>query len=298
MSKFNIVGNGEVEIGQFTNVGAGAQIIFSKPGRVIVGDYCNLGAGVKLVCSGGSVTVGDWTTLHDNCLVLAGNTVTIGPHCWFGQNCVIDGSGGIQIGRGVRVGMYSQLWSHVAAGEQIEGCTLFGERPVVVEDDVWLVGSCIVASGVTLGRRTVALIGSNITKSWPANSVLAGTPAAGKSGLSFYKEVALDEKWQMLRTWIEAAATELGVEVEEPDHRTLLVHPRSEPTGDCIAFVRDAIDAVSLRERCTSFTVCCIEDKTYNKRLNAAEHRVLKFLAGNKARFNAIPKSRQASSVS
>lgn len=288
MSEFQIVGRGQVELGQFTNVGAGAQIIFSKPGRVTIGDYCSFGPGVKLVCSGGDVSIGDWTTLHDHCLVLCGKAVTIGSHCWFGQNCVIDGSGGIDIGRGVRVGMYSQLWSHVAAGEQIEGCTLFGERPVVVEDDVWLVGSCIVASGVTLGRRTVALIGSNITKSWPPHSVLAGTPAASKSGLSFYKEVSLDEKWQLLQGWVESAAPELGLEVESPARHTLLVYRRAGPTGDGVAFVRDARDASSLRGQRADLTVCCVEDKTYNKRLNATEHHMLKFLAGNKARFHAL----------
>ena len=288
MSEFQIVGQGRLEMGQFTNVGAGAQIIFSKPGRVVIGDYCSLGPGVKLVCSGGDVFIGDWTTLHDHCLVLCGKGVTIGPHCWFGQNCVIDGSGQIDIGRGVRVGMYSQLWSHVAAGEQIEGCTLFGERPVVIEDDVWLVGSCIVASGVTLGRRTVALIGSNITKSWPANSVLAGTPASSKSGMSFYKEITLDEKWQLLKSWIESAAPELGLKIEAPAPHTLLAHGRVEPSVDGVAFVRDGSEASTLRVLRPDLTVCCIEDKTYNKRLSAAEHHVLKFLAGNRARFNAL----------
>lgn len=288
MKNLQIIGNGQVELGQFASVGEGVQIVFNKPGRVTVGDYCNLGPGVRLVCSGGNISIGDWTTLHDNCLVLCGNAVSIGPHCWFGQNCVIDGSGGIDIGRGVRVGMYSQLWSHVAAGEQIEGCTLFGERPVVVEDDVWLVGSCIVASGVTLGRRTVALIGSNITKSWPENSVLAGTPAASKPGLSFYRDVTLDEKWQLLQGWIDSATTELGVQVEVAVRNTLFVHSPVDSTGDTIAFVRDADQASSLRSQRLDLTVCCIEDKSYNKRLNATEHRVLKFLAGNKARFNAV----------
>jgi acetyltransferase-like isoleucine patch superfamily enzyme len=288
MSEFQIVGRGEVQVGQFSNVGVGAQVVFSKPGRVTIGDYCNLGAGVKLVCSGGDVNIEDWTTLHDHCLVLCGRAVSIGAHCWFGQNCVIDGTGGIYIGRGVRVGMYSQLWSHVAAGEQIEGCTLFGERPVVIEDDVWLVGTCIVASGVTLGRRTVALIGSNITKSCPANSVLAGTPAANKPGLSFYKEVTLDEKWQLLSGWVQSAAPDLGMVVTAPDRHILLVHRQTEPTGDGVAFVRDRSVASALRDQRADLTVCCVEDKSYNKRLNAVEYQLLKFLSGNKARFHAL----------
>lgn len=288
MSEFKIVGEGVIEIGEFTRIDESAQIVFVKPGRVTLGDYCNIGPGVKLVCSGGDVTIGDWTTLHDHCLVLCGEGVNIGAHCWFGQNCVIDGSGGITIGRGVRVGMYSQLWSHVASGEQIEGCTLFGQRPVIIEDDVWLVGSCIVASGVTLKRRTIALIGSNITKSWPENSVLAGTPAASKPTLSFYKDVTLGEKWALLQGWLLEAISEINVHVDASLPNTLVVHRKDDLSADKIAFVRDVADASLLRIKHPDLTVCCVEDKSYNKRLNATEQRVLKFLSGNKSRFNAI----------
>jgi hypothetical protein len=44
-----------------------------------------------------------------------------------------------------------------------------------------------------------------------------------------------------------------------------------------------------MRESMPDVTVCCVEDKTYNKRVNASEQRILKFLAGNKARFRATP---------
>jgi acetyltransferase-like isoleucine patch superfamily enzyme len=233
MSAFEVVGNGSVRVGRATSIGAGAQVIFSKPGSITIGDYCVIGAGVKIVCSGGDVHIGDWSTLHDNCLVLSTKYVDIGEHCWFGQNCVIDGTGGLKIERGVRVGMYSQIWSHVAAGEQIEGCTLFGERPVHIESDVWLVGTCIVASGVTLGRRTVALIGSNITKSFPENTVLAGTPATPKPGLSFYQNVTSDEKWNLLRKWVEAVSKEMNLKATTVEDEQLHL---SNDLGELIVF--------------------------------------------------------------
>jgi acetyltransferase-like isoleucine patch superfamily enzyme len=288
VSEFQRVGDGTVSVGKFTRVDESAQFVFIKPGRVTIGDYCVIGPGVKFVCSGGEITLGDWTTLHDHCLILGGESVSIGPHCWFGQNCILDGSGSLNIGRGVRVGMYSQLWSHVAAGEQIEGCTLLGERPVFIEDDVWLVGSCIVASGVTLGRRTVALIGSNITRSWPPNSVLAGTPAAIKTGLSFYKELTLEEKWALLQGWLKSAIAEIEVDVEVVSPGALLLRLTDDPEHE-VAFVCDLKEATLLRGKRIDLTVCCVEDKSYNKRLNATEQRILKFLAGNKARFYALP---------
>lgn len=289
MQSVDIHGNGNVTIAPSAQLSSDIQIIFQSPGRVSIGDYCAIGPGVKVICAGGDVAIGDWTTLHDRCLVLSGKGVQIGSHCWFGQNTVIDGTGGITIGRGVRVGMYSQLWSHVAAGEQIEGCTLFGERPVVIEDDVWLVGSCIVASGVTIGRRSVALIGSNITKSCSSNAVLAGSPAAPKTELSFYREITLDEKWELLEGWLKDIAIDIGAisEKNESDE-TLALHLDSSLASGLIIFVKDTTAASLTRLKHTEATVCCVEDKTYNKRLTAIERKVLKPLAGNKARFNAI----------
>lgn len=285
MNSFHTTGTGTVQIGKSTSIGEGAQIVFARPGVVKIGDYCTIGPGVKIVCAGGDVTIGDWTTLHDNCLVMSGQHAVIGEHCWFGQNCVIDGTGGLRIGQGVRVGMYSQIWSHVAAGEQIEGCTLFGEREVVIEDDVWLVGSCVVSSGVTIGRRTVALTGSNITKSFAANSTIAGMPAAMKPSLSFYKDITLEEKWVLITDWMQSAAEDLrtGVESAAPD---LLVISAGLDEGT-VMFALTADTASVTRRNQPEATVCCIEDKTYNKRYSPLEKRVLKFLAGNKARFYA-----------
>lgn len=133
--------------------------------------------------------------------------------------------------------------------------------------------------------RAVALIGSNITKSWPANSVLAGMPAVPKSGLSFYQDITLGEKWSKLDGWIRDGATELGLSVEVVGAHALVL--RDGNTPGAVAFVRDAEAAAVLRTQ-GELTVCCVADKTYNKRVNATERRVLKYLANNKARFNAV----------
>lgn len=281
-SKYITSGPGTVEIGNFVNIGENVQFIFSEPATLKIGDYCTIGSGVKIISSSGDISIGDWTSMHDNCLVLSGAYVNIGQHCWFGQNSIIDGSGGLRIGNGVRVGMYSQIWSHVAAGEQIEGCTLFGERPVEIEDDVWLVGSCIVASGLKIGRRTIALIGSNITKSWPENSVIAGSPAAAKSNLSFYREITLEEKWTLMNQWIDSVSKKFKLKIDRTKEGLLYVQS-SEHHGKVI-FVKnnELFNTVSQMDQAT---ICGIENKIYRKKLTKLEWVLLKFLSGNKARF-------------
>ena len=285
----NVIGVGDLKIADTARVSPDVQFIFHSPACISIGDYCVIGPGVKFVCSGGDIAIEDWTTLHDRCLVLSGIGVKLCEHGWFGQNSIIDGTGGITVGRGVRVGMYSQLWSHVAAGEQIEGCTLFGERPVTIEDDVWLVGSCIVASGIRIGHRTVALIGSNITKSCEPYSVLAGSPAMPKPNLSFYKPITLSEKWELLDKWLQDIATNSDTFLFEKSTVGIsILQMKSDPTDSKIIFAKDTITAINTREQYPDATVCCVENKTYNKCLSQIEHQVLKTLAGNKARFYSL----------
>lgn len=51
--------------------------------------------------------------------------------------------------------MYSEIWTQVASGEQIEGCTLYSKRKTTIEeDDVCLIGSCVVSPGLLfLGKE-------------------------------------------------------------------------------------------------------------------------------------------------
>jgi acetyltransferase-like isoleucine patch superfamily enzyme len=284
-SSLRIVGQGEVLVGKRTKIESDVQFIFHRPAVIAIGDYCVLGSGVKFVSDGGDIKIGDWTSIHDRSLLLSTKGLVIGQHSWFGQHCVIDGTGYLSVGNGVRVGMYSQIWSHVAAGEQIEGCTLFGTRPVYIEDNVWLVGSCIVASGVTIGKRTIALIGSNITKSSAANSVLAGSPAAIKEKLSFYKELSFAEKWKMLLDWLVEISKEQNLAIVESNEGVVVMSWASLPREEYIIFAANENAARAALRHYPNSTVCNLQTKKYTKRLTDLEALILKLLAGNKARF-------------
>lgn len=289
MGEVSKVGDGAIAVGRECSIGAGVRAIFAGRGSITFGDYVTIGENVKFIVESGDVVVGDWSTLHADAVILCKQGVEIGAHCWFGQSTVIDGTGGLKIGNGVRVGMFSQLWTHVAAGEQIEGCTLYGATPSTLEDDVWLVGTCTLGSGVTVGARTIALAGSNITKSCPANSVLAGAPAKVKEGLSFYRDITLDEKFAMLGGWLrDLAAQRASSEVSvESDGDTVL---RMRWTGgESVHFHKHAqsfLTALVIADPLE--THCCVETKHYRKQFGAAEQSVLRYLSGNKARFYAI----------
>ncbi|WP_147693336.1 acyltransferase [Vogesella mureinivorans] len=274
-----IIGNGFLDISNLASVSESAEVIFKSPGSLRIGDYANIGDAVKIVIEAGDVSIGDWSTVHANSLLLCKNGLSIGMHCWFGQNTILDGTGGLFIKNGVRVGMYSQIWTHVAAGEQIEGCRLIGEKSTHIENDVWLVGSCTVGSGVTIGERAICMNGSNVTKSIPAHSTAMGIPAVVREGLSFYREVSIDDKYAMMIKWGREFADQYGFSFKLGND----VFSISSGT-DSVNVVKDINNMVDV-----SFsTMLCINRKNYVGNLNEVAVSLIRWLAGNKARFYPV----------
>ncbi|MGS0827517.1 acyltransferase [Shewanella sp. 0m-8] len=281
MNNFEVVGEGIVEIGRDVSIGKDVKFIIPEGSRVVIQDYVTIGDSVKFVLEGGDVIVKDWSTIHSNALVLSSLGVTIGQHCWFGQNTVLDGTGGLTIGNGVRVGMFSQIWTHVAAGEQIEGCILFGSYPVFIDDDAWLVGTCTVGSGVNIGKKAICMNGSNVTKNVPDNTVVAGLPAKSRPGLSFYKNLDLTEKFEMLTGWLEEFS------LKDPSIKFKVVNDNLIIINDDIHTAyffkhKEGYEQLKLAANSCKFE---IEFKTYSKSFISLERNLMKFLSGNKARF-------------
>jgi acetyltransferase-like isoleucine patch superfamily enzyme len=50
--------------------------------------------------------------------------------------------------------------------------------PVKIADNVWIGMNALILKGVTVGENSVVAAGSVVTKSVPANTVVAGNPAA------------------------------------------------------------------------------------------------------------------------
>ena len=49
-------------------------------------------------------------------------------------------------------------------------------KPIVIEDECWIGGGCVVLAGVTIGRGSVIGAGSVVTKDIPPYCVAVGNP--------------------------------------------------------------------------------------------------------------------------
>lgn len=275
-----VIGKGNLVVGRQCSIGENVTVIFKNESEFRIADYVTLGDNVRVIIEDGNVSIGDWTTVHANTLILSKVGVTIGSHCWFGQNNVIDGTGGLTIEDGVRVGMYSQIWTHVAAGEQIEGCKLFSSKPTTIKRDVWLVGSCTVGSGITIGERAICMNGSNVTKSLPDFCVALGVPAQVREGLSFYKKIDLEEKFHLMTQWVHEFNGQHNYQIQINDDMSI------EIIGDKKIIIHPTFDRFLMDISAQSEHVLfCIESKCYTKKYATVEEQLIRFLSSNKARF-------------
>lgn len=216
------------------------------------------------------LNIGEYTTIHKNTTIHGYREMIIGNNCWIGQNCILDCIAGTYIGNNVGIGTYSQIWSHMKFGDVLEGCRWNSKKPVVLEDDVWIVGHGIV-SPITAHKKSMLLIGGVITKDMEENHIYGGTPAVDlteKIGKQF-KEVTLEEKKDTLKKYY---------------HEYLDINNFSE--DDFLISINESYDEnMIVKEECTYFFV---DERTYIPTRSDNEYSFMKYILYDKAKFNPV----------
>ncbi len=243
----------DVEVGQ--DVRFGRNVVFNCR-RVRIGDGVVIGDGVRVDAE--VFEIGDFGTIYDGCFFPGPGRLTIGHNFWLGTASIIDAKGGTTIGDNVGIGAQSQLWTHMVYGDVLYGCRFHGEKALTIGDDAWLVGHCLV-SPVTIGARSLAMLGSVVTRDMLPDRCYAGVPAADiteKVGPQF--EVRpVEERVRMLQARIDDFRARRG-DVSSEAFRVAIDESDISGDGDV-----------------TTFNVA---DRTYAKRGTAAERALMRFL--------------------
>lgn len=101
-----------------------------------------------------------------------GAKIIIGDNCGFSGTRIRAGADVI-IGNNVRCGANTYIASTDAHSDDYRAGK---DRPVVLEDNVWLGLNVVVLKGVTIGKNTLIGANSVVTKDIPANVIAAGNP--------------------------------------------------------------------------------------------------------------------------
>jgi acetyltransferase-like isoleucine patch superfamily enzyme len=131
---------------------------------------CQFYSGVRLeVGPGARLEIGNGTYLNRNTLVHASSLVRIGANCQVSWDVVI---------------MDSDL--HSIPGKE-------SERPVLIDDEVWVGCRAVILKGVHVGRGAVIAAGSVVTKDVPPRMVVGGVPARVLFPVSRYENASPSE---------------------------------------------------------------------------------------------------------
>jgi acetyltransferase-like isoleucine patch superfamily enzyme len=147
----------------------------SKAARaVVLGEHVSCYAGCSFAIGvNGSCSVGNFT-LMNGALVMAEERIEIGSHCLISWNVGIADSDFHPLAPAQRI-----IDAHALA-------PFFKNRPprpklrtapVIISDNVWVGMNAIILKGVSIGENSVVAAGAVVTKSVPANVVVAGNPA-------------------------------------------------------------------------------------------------------------------------
>lgn len=255
-----------------------------------LGDETLLGFNTQIMVP--EFILGDYSRIFNASLCSGYKPIRIGHNCWIGQSTILNSMELLRIGNNVRMGGNSQIWTHVASGELLEGCRFYGQKPVSIEDNVWLMGfGHTVSPGVVLARNTIVMSGSVVTKSTEPYHTYSGIPAqdvtAGLNGWSQPKE---DEKFVMLQQFIEEFI------VLNPDYAKrvfsfdLSCCMQKEKFAETLQVPTPCLLFIKKIERLKDYadlphSLFDLASKTYLKTRSTIETAWMKFALGYRARF-------------
>lgn len=128
---------------------------------------CSFSIGENATC-----TVGDFT-LMNGALIMAEERVEIGSHVLISWNV------------GIADGDFHPLEPAQRIQDTLALAPYYKDRPprpelrtapVIIKDNVWIGMNAVILKGVTIGENSVIAAGAVVTKSVPANVVVAGNP--------------------------------------------------------------------------------------------------------------------------
>jgi len=106
--------------------------------------------------------------------------IKLGDHVDLAWGVIITTGGGVEIGDRTLVGYRTMISSanHIipAKPEKIFHSGHFPEK-VVIGNDVWIGGNCVITAGVKIGEGAVVAAGSVVTKDVEAFTIVGGVPA-------------------------------------------------------------------------------------------------------------------------
>jgi len=135
------------------------------------------------------IEIGEDVTISGKLHVSANPKLGLNPTLLIGDHTFIGHATGFNIGKKITVGRHCNIsWNTQFLdndGHPVDAEARRNNQPVnpqdvgeiTIGDDVWIGRNCVILRGVTVGDRTIISAGSILSRSVPADCVVAGNPA-------------------------------------------------------------------------------------------------------------------------
>lgn len=151
-----------------------------------VGKGVYLIGGIPLIMGHLRLNINDDVVIHGKSTFIGAKvfdspTLTVGNNTCLGYQLIIDVGCDVTIGNNVFVGDRVSILSydghptnplerHLPAPRE-------SSKPIIIKDNVWISGNCVILKGVTIGEGSVIANGSVVTSKVPPNTLAFGNPA-------------------------------------------------------------------------------------------------------------------------
>lgn len=141
-------------------------------GEIVLGDYVMCGAELYSFFDKGTIKVGSCSYIGQGTRIWALARVDIGERVLIAHDCFICDNLTHPLDAETRHQQY--MAKH---GFPFPTDIDLDERPISIENDVWIAAGVTILRGVTIGAGSIVAAGSVVTKNVPPNVIVAGNPA-------------------------------------------------------------------------------------------------------------------------
>lgn len=136
------------------------RFIFRHPGSILLGANVRLCRNIKIVIDGGSLEIGEGSTIGENCIFNCFDSMTIGKHLLTADNISFITN------------------THYYENINTPICSCGGAaKPIAIGDDCWIGINATILDSTIIGKHCIVGANSVVKGIFPDYCVIAGNPA-------------------------------------------------------------------------------------------------------------------------